>query len=44
MDDALLTYNGIVSEKHIETLQQMVVGKLFTPGTPVSEIADYIQH
>ena len=36
-------YGGIIPEEDIETLQQMGVGKLFTPGTPVTEIADYIQ-
>lgn len=43
MDDVLLTGGGIIPKEDMETLQQMGVGKLFTPGTPVTEIADYIQ-
>ena len=43
MNDVLLTGGGIIPEEDIEKLQSMGVGKLFTPGAPTSEIADYIK-
>ena len=43
MDDVLLTGGGIIPQEDIEHLNAMGVGKLFTPGTPTSEIADYIK-
>lgn len=42
MDDVLLTGGGIIPEVDSEQLSEMGVGKLFTPGTPTSEIANYI--
>ena len=42
MDDVLLTGGGIIPEDDMRALQDMGVGKLFAPGTPTSEISDYI--
>jgi len=42
MNDVLLTGGGIIPEEDMEKLNQMGVGKLFPPGTPTREIADYI--
>ncbi len=42
MDDVLLTGGGIIPEEDMEALNKMGVGKLFAPGTPTSEIANYI--
>lgn len=43
MDDVLLTGGGIIPEDDMKALNDMGVGKLFPPGTPTSEIADYIK-
>jgi methylmalonyl-CoA mutase, C-terminal domain len=43
MDDVLLTGGGIIPEDDMKTLHEMGVGELFAPGTPTSEIADYIK-
>jgi methylmalonyl-CoA mutase, C-terminal domain len=43
MDDVLLTGGGIIPEDDMEKLNEMGVGKLFAPGTPTSEIAEYIK-
>ena len=42
MDDVLLTGGGIIPEEDTKTLNDMGVGKLFSPGTPTSDIANYI--
>jgi methylmalonyl-CoA mutase, C-terminal domain len=42
MDDVLLTGGGIIPEDDMKTLHEMGIGKLFAPGTPTSEISDYI--
>ena len=42
MDDVLLTGGGIIPDDDMKNLQEMGVGKLFAPGTPTSEISDYI--
>ncbi|MFQ6676297.1 MAG: cobalamin B12-binding domain-containing protein [Fidelibacterota bacterium] len=42
MDDVLLTGGGIVPREDMEALQEMGVGKLFGPGTPLQESIDYI--
>ena len=39
----LLTGGGIIPEDDMQALQQMGVGKLFSPGTPTAEIANYIK-
>ena len=42
MDDVLLTGGGIIPADDMNTLNKLGVGKLFPPGTPTTEIADYI--
>ncbi len=39
----LLTGGGIIPEDDMIKLNEMGVGKLFSPGTPTSEIAAYIR-
>jgi methylmalonyl-CoA mutase C-terminal domain/subunit len=39
----LLTGGGIIPSKDIEDLQSQGIGRLFGPGTPTTEIIDYIQ-
>jgi methylmalonyl-CoA mutase C-terminal domain/subunit len=41
--DVLVTGGGIIPEEDINELNSIGVGKLFTPGTNTSEIADYIK-
>lgn len=43
MNDVLLTGGGIIPEDDRKELNEMGVGKLFPPGTPTDEIADYIK-
>src|SRR5678810_907298 len=42
MNDVLLTGGGIIPDDDMKTLNEMGVGKLFAPGTPISEISEYI--
>lgn len=42
MNDVLLTGGGIIPDEDMQTLNQMGVGKLFAPGTPTTDIAQYI--
>ena len=42
MNDVLLTGGGIIPDEDMQVLQKKGVGKLFAPGTPTSEIANYI--
>lgn len=42
MDDVLLTGGGIIPDDDMKQLNEIGVGKLFAPGTPTSEIAEYI--
>lgn len=43
MNDVLLTGGGIIPDDDMQSLQAMGVGKLFAPGTPTSEISEYIK-
>jgi methylmalonyl-CoA mutase C-terminal domain/subunit len=43
LDDVLLTGGGIIPEEDIKELKKLGVGELFTPGTPTTEIAEYIK-
>jgi methylmalonyl-CoA mutase, C-terminal domain len=43
MTDVLLTGGGIIPDEDVAQLNEMGVGKLFTPGTPTTAIADYIK-
>ena len=42
-DDILLTGGGILPKEDMEALQAQGVGKLFGPGTPTSDLVDYIK-
>ncbi|MEO8721219.1 MAG: cobalamin B12-binding domain-containing protein [Ginsengibacter sp.] len=44
LNDVLVTGGGIIPAEDIEKLNEMGVGKLFTPGTPTSTIAEYIKN
>lgn len=44
MDDVLVTGGGIIPADDMKKLNEMGVGKLFSPGTPTTEIADYIKN
>ncbi|TFB11646.1 cobalamin B12-binding domain-containing protein [Candidatus Marinimicrobia bacterium MT.SAG.3] len=43
IDDVLLTGGGIIPDKDMEALSEMGVGRLFGPGTKLSEGVDYIK-
>ena len=43
MDDVLLTGGGIIPEEDMKKLQSIGIGRLFAPGAPTSEIAEYIK-
>ena len=43
MDDVLVTGGGIIPADDMKKLNEMGVGKLFSPGTSTTEIADYIR-
>ena len=43
LDDVLLTGGGIIPDEDMKTLMAQCVGQLFAPGTPTTEIADYIR-
>ncbi len=42
INDILVTGGGILPKEDIEQLNEMGIGKLFTPGTNTHEIVDYI--
>ncbi len=43
LNDVLLTGGGIIPEDDMRALNQAGVGKLFPPGTPMNDIASYIE-
>jgi methylmalonyl-CoA mutase C-terminal domain/subunit len=43
LDDVLLTGGGIIPRVDMEALERQGTGRLFGPGTPLSELADYIR-
>lgn len=43
MNDVLVTGGGIIPPDDVKKLNAMGVGKLFSPGTTMSDIADYIK-
>lgn len=43
MNDVLLTGGGIIPDDDMKKLNEQGVGKLFAPGVPTSQIADYIR-
>jgi methylmalonyl-CoA mutase C-terminal domain/subunit len=42
-DDILITGGGIIPREDMDALQQQGIGQLFGPGTPTSELAEYIR-
>ena len=42
LDDVLLVGGGIIPKKDMEELEDLGMGKLFGPGTPVEETLNYI--
>ena len=42
LGDVLLVGGGIIPQKDVEELNNLGVGKLFGPGTPVQETIEYI--
>jgi methylmalonyl-CoA mutase C-terminal domain/subunit len=42
-DDILVTGGGIIPREDMEELQRLGVGRLFGPGTPTSELVEYIR-
>ena len=42
IDDVLIVGGGIIPKKDVMLLEDMGVGKLFGPGTPVQATVDYI--
>ena len=41
--DILVTGGGIIPKDDADTLEKLGIGKLFGPGTPTSELIDYIK-
>lgn len=44
LTDVLLTGGGIIPKEDMAKLKEMGVGELFTPGTPTTEIVEYIKN
>jgi methylmalonyl-CoA mutase C-terminal domain/subunit len=42
-DDILITGGGIIPKEDMDALHAMGTGKLFGPGTPTSELIEYIK-
>jgi methylmalonyl-CoA mutase C-terminal domain/subunit len=42
-DDILITGGGIIPKEDMEALHGLGIGKLFGPGTPTSDLIDYIK-
>jgi methylmalonyl-CoA mutase C-terminal domain/subunit len=42
-DDVLVTGGGIIPREDMEELQRRGVGRLFGPGTPTTELVEYIR-
>ena len=42
-DDILITGGGIIPREDMDQLHERGIGKLFGPGTPTSELVDYIR-
>jgi len=41
-DDVLLTGGGIIPREDMDELERQGIGKLFGPGTPTTDLIDYI--
>ena len=42
-DDILITGGGIIPKEDMEALHAQGIGRLFGPGTPTTELVDYIK-
>jgi len=42
LDQVLLTGGGVIPRADVERLGQLGVGRVFPPGTPTAELAEYI--
>jgi methylmalonyl-CoA mutase C-terminal domain/subunit len=42
-DDVLITGGGIIPKEDMDALTARGIGRLFGPGTPTSELVDYIK-
>ena len=42
-DDVLVTGGGIIPKEDMDELRRLGIGQLFGPGTPTSDLADYIK-
>ncbi|HEY3258010.1 MAG TPA: cobalamin B12-binding domain-containing protein [Gemmatimonadaceae bacterium] len=42
-DDILITGGGIIPREDMETLEARGIGRLFGPGTPTSDLIDYVK-
>ena len=42
-DDILITGGGIIPREDMEALQAQGIGRLFGPGTPTTDLIDYIK-
>jgi methylmalonyl-CoA mutase, C-terminal domain len=42
-DDILITGGGIIPKEDMENLQAQGIGRLFGPGTPTTELIEYIR-
>jgi methylmalonyl-CoA mutase C-terminal domain/subunit len=42
-DDILITGGGIIPKEDMDALQSQGIGRLFGPGTPTSDLVDYIK-
>src|SRR4051812_33360233 len=42
-DDILITGGGIIPKEDMDELQSKGIGRLFGPGTPTSDLVDYIK-
>lgn len=42
-DDILITGGGIIPREDMDALEEQGVGKLFGPGTPTTELIEYIR-
>ena len=43
-DDILITGGGIIPREDMDALEARGIGKLFGPGTPLSDLVDYIRN
>jgi methylmalonyl-CoA mutase C-terminal domain/subunit len=43
-EDMLVTGGGIIPDHDLQALENSGIGRLFGPGTPTSDLIEYIQH